>query len=63
MKLFYKKKKKKKKKKRLNLVSYSFSSSSKDIDYLYLPAMENFHELLKTFLDKGIRDAEDSVYN
>ena len=25
--------------------------------------MENFHELLKTFLDKAIRDAEDSVYN
>ncbi|KAL6631405.1 hypothetical protein U3516DRAFT_737462 [Neocallimastix sp. 'constans'] len=40
---------------KLNLVSYSFSSSSKDIDYLYLPAMENFHELLKTFLDKGIQ--------
>ena len=33
-----------KKKKRLNLVSYSLNSSSKDIDYLYLPAMENFHE-------------------
>ncbi|KAG4095500.1 hypothetical protein H8356DRAFT_1427104 [Neocallimastix lanati (nom. inval.)] len=25
--------------------------------------MENFHEWLKTFLDKAIRDAEDSVYN
>ncbi|KAL6635591.1 hypothetical protein U3516DRAFT_734095 [Neocallimastix sp. 'constans'] len=42
---------------------YSLSSSSKVIDYLYLPAMENFHEWLKTFLDKAIRDAEDSVYN
>ena len=58
MKLFYKKKKK-----RLNLVSYSLNSSSKDIDYLYLPAMENFHEQIKTFLDKAIRDAEDSIYN
>jgi len=58
MKLFYKKKKK-----RLNLVSYSLSSSSEDIDYLYWPAMENFHEWLKTFLDKAIRDAEDSIYN
>jgi len=56
-------KKKKKKKKRINLVSYSLSSSSKDIDYLYLSAMENFHEWLKTFLDKAIHDAEDSVYN
>jgi len=25
--------------------------------------MENFHEWLKTFLDKAIRDAEDSIYN
>jgi len=25
--------------------------------------MENFHEWLKTFLDKAIHDAEDSVYN
>ncbi|KAL6632771.1 hypothetical protein U3516DRAFT_734701 [Neocallimastix sp. 'constans'] len=46
-----------------NLPFYSLSSSSKVIDYLYLPAMENFHEWLKTFLDKAIRDAEDSVYN
>jgi len=54
---------KKKKKKWINLVSYSLSSSSKDINYLYLPVMENFHEWLKTFLDKTIRDAEDPVYN
>ncbi|KAG4082931.1 hypothetical protein H8356DRAFT_1436760 [Neocallimastix lanati (nom. inval.)] len=46
-----------------NLPFYSLSSSSKVIDYKYLPAMENFHEWLKTFLDKAIRDAEDSVYN
>ncbi|KAG4084004.1 hypothetical protein H8356DRAFT_1362435 [Neocallimastix lanati (nom. inval.)] len=38
-----------------DLPFYSLSSSSKDIDYLYLPAMENFHELLKTFLDKAIQ--------
>ncbi|KAG4095498.1 hypothetical protein H8356DRAFT_1427102 [Neocallimastix lanati (nom. inval.)] len=43
-------------------INYSLSSSSKDINYLYLPVMENFHEWLKTFLDKAIRDAEDSVY-
>ncbi|KAG4084992.1 hypothetical protein H8356DRAFT_1088329 [Neocallimastix lanati (nom. inval.)] len=61
--VFKKKKKKKKKKKWINLVSYSLSSSSKDINYLYLPVMENFHEWLKTFLDKTIRDAEDPVYN
>ncbi|KAG4082929.1 hypothetical protein H8356DRAFT_1342884 [Neocallimastix lanati (nom. inval.)] len=41
---------------KLNLVSYSLSSSSKDIDYLYLLAMENFHEWLKTFLDKTFLD-------
>ena len=58
IKLFYEKKKK-----WINFVSYSLSSSSKDINYLYLPVMENFHEWLKTFLDKTIRDAEDSVYN
>ncbi|KAL6632350.1 hypothetical protein U3516DRAFT_735586 [Neocallimastix sp. 'constans'] len=44
-------------------INYSLSSSSKDINYLYLPVMENFHEWLKTFLDKTIRDAEDPVYN
>ncbi|KAG4081380.1 hypothetical protein H8356DRAFT_1425609 [Neocallimastix lanati (nom. inval.)] len=42
-------------------INYSLSSSSKDINYLYLPVMENLHEWLKTFLDKTIRDAEDSV--
>jgi molecular chaperone GrpE (heat shock protein) len=50
-------------KQKLNLVSDSLSSSSKDIECLYLPAMENFHEWLKIFLDKAIRDAEDSVSN
>ncbi|KAL6632351.1 hypothetical protein U3516DRAFT_886274, partial [Neocallimastix sp. 'constans'] len=38
-------------------------SNSKDIECLYFPAMENFHKCLKTFLDKAIRDSEDSVYN
>jgi len=51
-------------KQKLNLVSDLFlSSSSKDIDYLYLSTMENFQEWLETFLDKAIRDAEDSIYN
>jgi len=51
-------------KQKLNLVSDLFlSSSSKDIDYLYLSTMENFQEWLETFLDKAIRDTEDSIYN
>ena len=50
-------------KKRLNLVSDSLNSNSKDIECLYLPAMENFYDWLKTFLDKAIGDAEDSVNN
>jgi len=48
-------------KKKLNLVSDSLSSNSKDIECLYLPAMENFYDWLKTFLDKAIGDAEESV--
>ncbi|ORX51024.1 hypothetical protein BCR36DRAFT_326004 [Piromyces finnis] len=50
-------------KKRLSLVSDALSSNSKDIECLYLPAMENFHDWLNTFLDKAIGDAEDSVNN
>jgi len=50
-------------KQKLNLVNDSLSSNSKDIECLCISAMENFHEWLKTFLDKTVRDAEDSVYN
>jgi hypothetical protein len=49
--------------KKLTLVGDSLNSNSKDIECLYLPAMENFHEWLKTFLNKAIDDAEVSVNN
>jgi len=48
-------------KKKLTLISDSLGSNSKDIECLYLPAMENFYDWLKTFLDKAIGDAEESV--
>jgi len=48
-------------KKKLSLISDSLGSNSKDIECLYLPAMENFYDWLKTFLDKAIGDAEESV--
>ncbi|KAG4084547.1 hypothetical protein H8356DRAFT_966152 [Neocallimastix lanati (nom. inval.)] len=48
-------------KKKLTLISDALSSNSKDIECLYLPAMENFYDWLKTFLDKAITDAEESV--
>jgi len=48
-------------KKKLSLISESLGSNSKDIECLYLPAMENFYDWLKTFLDKAISDAEESV--
>jgi len=48
-------------KKKLTLISDALSSNSKDVECLYLPAMENFHDWLKTFLSKAISDAESSV--
>jgi len=48
-------------KKKLTLISDALSSNSKDVECLYLPAMENFYDWLKTFLDKAITDAEESV--
>ncbi|ORX86821.1 hypothetical protein BCR32DRAFT_264712 [Anaeromyces robustus] len=48
-------------KKKLSIIGDSLGSNSKDIECLYLPALENFHDWLKTFLDKAIGDAEESV--